>query len=703
MFGRVNYLNVLLIEQEKVELIKFYTLTASPRKRLLYLYRYYDKIFSSQNQQIKKSYLPEFIEEYLKCLHHYEPIGINPSFTENIFSQINLLLKEVSLNQFSYQLTEEKKKLEIRYEQLQIVLNGGIIAGAKKDELYFPLIEGTINNDDYTFGLLETFSVKINEDKNKTKFHIVPSGKEIEKKIGGQIEISWSAAAKLVKKYIPEIRPNHLVFVQFDHHYGEYVGDSLGAALTLAFMAELHRFYNSKIQIRYNGKIAITGALDNELNISPVSEKNIIKKTEIVFYSDADTFVVNEKEKTTAQNHLEVLRKEYPNRKLKIIGVEDFLDLLDRRSILEVHKQKLIVRTAIYAKKNWAYLFLILLFFSAFGYMYIKDFDDNPYSLEPSGVNVLVKNKSGKLLWSKQIFQEKTNSMSYFGKQVERIIDINDDNTNEVIIIDQLVNSSTLGRINCYNNTGELLWDFDFKDSIYTNYEGFKGKFSIKMIDTDYINGRKILYLFAQHWLYFPSPIFRLDALTGKRLPGTYWNNGGLAAGMLLDIDNDGKKELIMAGLNQEWETAILFAMNKDSLYGRGPGIYKYVYPGKKLYNYKKYLSIPKIDYTSYYKLRYPAPLREGLGLSGNFISIDLRIAPHRQDITLTYFFDYDLKIKDVIIADEFRVPRDSLIAQGKLSLPYTDTPEYKEILKKQIRYWNGKKFVTAKQYFNNN
>jgi len=237
--GWANYLDILLIEQEKVKLTKFFTLTASPRKRLLYLFRYYNKILDSQNQQIKNSYLPEFIEKYLKCLHHFEPMGIDPVFTEDILSQINLLLKEISLNQFIYKLYNEKEELEKKYEQLKIILDGGSITGGKKDELYFPVLEQAASNDRNSFGLLETISIQIKQEKHETKFHISPSGKEIEERLNEQIKISWQAALECVKKHIRKPEKRHYVFIQFDHHYGEYVGNSLGAALTLAFMKEL--------------------------------------------------------------------------------------------------------------------------------------------------------------------------------------------------------------------------------------------------------------------------------------------------------------------------------------------------------------------------------------------------------------------------------------------------------------------------------
>jgi len=58
------------------------------------------------------------------------------------------------------------------------------------------------------------------------------------------------------------------------------------------------------------------------------------------------------------------------------------------------------------------------------------------------------------------------------------------------------------------------------------------------------------------------------------------------------------------------------------------------------------------------------------------------------------YQVDYNLKNINVVIDNRFRVMRDSLVAHGKLSLPYTDTKEYTDIIKSKILYWNDGKWV---------
>ena len=61
------------------------------------------------------------------------------------------------------------------------------------------------------------------------------------------------------------------------------------------------------------------------------------------------------------------------------------------------------------------------------------------------------------------------------------------------------------------------------------------------------------------------------------------------------------------------------------------------------------------------------------------------------------YLIKDNFKNIDVTIDNRFRVMRDSLVAHGKLPLPYTDTKEYKEIIKNNILYWYDNKWVNRK------
>jgi len=147
------------------------------------------------------------------------------------------------------------------------------------------------------------------------------------------------------------------------------------------------------------------------------------------------------------------------------------------------------------------------------------------------------------------------------------------------------------------------------------------------------------------------------------------------------------------------------FGLEKDSLYGRGPAFGKYVYPNREISNFLCYLSIPKSDYSKYKNVRYPLTGTGGLFYleHENLLTYPIIYGEHTELMSVSFRINQKYEIEKLIILDQFRVKRDSLVAQGKLSLPLTDTKDYVEILKDQVRYWDGEKFITAEEYFGYN
>lgn len=68
---------------------------------------------------------------------------------------------------------------------------------------------------------------------------------------------------------------------------------------------------------------------------------------------------------------------------------------------------------------------------------------------------------------------------------------------------------------------------------------------------------------------------------------------------------------------------------------------------------------------------------------------------PNQDQISeIGYEINYNLKDIEVVISSTFRVQRDTLVAHGILKKPYTDTEDYKEIIKNNILYWRDGKWV---------
>ncbi len=80
------------------------------------------------------------------------------------------------------------------------------------------------------------------------------------------------------------------------------------------------------------------------------------------------------------------------------------------------------------------------------------------------------------------------------------------------------------------------------------------------------------------------------------------------------------------------------------------------------------------------------------IGITLHIFQFGASIPPHLNEIQLGYEIDYNLKDIDVNFSSSFRVQRDTLVSHGLLKPPYTDTREYREIIKNNILYWkNGK------------
>jgi hypothetical protein len=482
-------------------------------------------------------------------------------------------------------------------------------------------------------------------------------------------------------------------------------GNSLGTALTLAFIEEIFKTYNSPVTIKVGDGIAFTGGMDGQGRITNTSEEIIKKKTELIFYSDINLFVVPKEEEDVANEKLEKFSQEFPARKLKIVGVEDISDLLNRRNLVEIKKINPAVRSAKFARKNWAALSTILLLTVIISFYIIRDIETNPVSFRVDGSYVYVLNKNGKVLWQKKA---NTNASKIEDpnelKDKLKIVDIDSDGRNEMLItIEEFAGvkpDSEFSRISCYDSEGEPIWRYSFKDLVSSIRTDLPPIYSIMIIDTLTVRGIKNLFLFSNNSQSFSSAIYRLDLKNGKRIPGTLWCSGHTQAGMITDINNDGRKDILCVGQDNGYEDAVFFGFDIDTLTEVRPTTSEYLIRDFPVSDLITYIRFPKTDYDVYRNYRTPGLHPYGFKDVRNFKYYQFIVDSHMDDFasTLWYQVDYNLKDVNIIVDNRFRVMRDTLVAHGKLPLPYTDTPEYVELQKSKILYWQNGKWVKREE-----
>ena len=695
-------MEILEIEYKYAELKFALAEQNSKRTKLLFVSDYFSSIISKDNSNITEAYILEFIPSFFSYIDSLEIQGLNINFLSKLKSQLSILselnISEVSAEEISKASIVLDEKIKLMYSWL----NGENI-NFGKPKIYFPVLEK--NENGFGNGFLESIDIEIKN--GESKFHISPSEYENDEQLEKQIELCFNTAISYCKKFIRKIKPSHTIYLHFENRLGLYSGNSLGIALTLHFIEAILKHYNSATVVNVNNSIAVTGGISSNSKIVSTSKTIMGMKLETVFFSDVQIFCVPKTDEIWAEEKLEELKNNYPNRDLRIIGLTDLNDLLDRRQIVDIRKQKLIVRSGKFIKKNWVSAVVSVLLAILFTSLFVMDFDDNPAILTIEGTTLFVKNKNGKILWTKLVDLVKAdiNSENPYPRDA-RIIDINGDGKNEILLtreIDKKIQSvRDYSLLTCYDKNGKVIWDYNFKDNVSSKREVLNNDYSIYIIDTLSVSGSKSLFLRSSNITSFASAIFNIDLQTRKRLPGTFWCSGHIVDVILKDIDNDGKAEVIGLGYDNGYEDAVFFVFEIDTLTKMRPSKSEYLLNNFSLSEMKTYIRFPKSDYEKYANVRTPT-------LTSGTLQDDPKNRKYkftivnplsRQNNLFSYEISYNLKDIDIIISSGFRVARDSLVAHEILKPPYTDTDDYKSVIKNDILYWVNGSWVTRNELF---
>ncbi len=134
--------------------------------------------------------------------------------------------------------------------------------------------------------------------------------------------------------------------------------------------------------------------------------------------------------------------------------------------------------------------------------------------------------------------------------------------------------------------------------------EIFTGSFeSHGIIDTVQVGSRTELFAYFQHHNYYPTCIIRLDLITGERLGNALWHPGAIGGAVIMDWNQDGKKEIIAGGASNGMHSAYLFSIDVDKLTGTFPSSEEKRFLNMELADFNKYILFPMTDYG---KLMFP-------------------------------------------------------------------------------------------------
>ena len=392
------------------------------------------------------------------------------------------------------------------------------------------------------------------------------------------------------------------------------------------------------------------------------------------------------------------------NSKTTVFAYKDELDewLQSRRdrTIISTDKSKWYKSPYLFLPMIIVGLFLLYFFFMR------KAIDLQPYDFKISNSILRILTEENKELWHydtgihnlktedfyRDCFQNKKIAANKYG--VDRTLpylmikDINNDGNNEVLFSIQTEDELREDVLHCFDHKGQKLWEYTtgkelkFGRIIYSSDYRVHG-FDVNDIDND---GSFEIIVFSYHKPDFPCQLLVLNS-EGNKL-GEYWNSGQLKDTAYVDLDNDGIKEIIIAGMNNEYAKSCLIVFDANSIKGCSPQkkdfwLCKELAPGSE----RCYILFPHIDIALLKALMEPISLIDVLKNS--------RLKIMTGASAIYYELNSRLELQNIRLSHRFQLLYREALKDRKITKELNQE-KYIQELSGGLLYWDGQNWVTT-------
>lgn len=264
------------------------------------------------------------------------------------------------------------------------------------------------------------------------------------------------------------------------------------------------------------------------------------------------------------------------------------------------------------------------------------------------------------------------------------IKDINGDGRNEVLFaVQKRDDAYGEGDLYCFSSKGRELWHFaagremKFGGRTYSNDYRIGG-FGLHDFNRD---GRQEIAVISCHYPQWPCQLAVMDC--GGNKIGEFWNCGYLTDICYQDLDGDGREEMVVPGVNNQYGGCVI-VFDPACVGGCSPqsGEFKSdtLPPGSEKY----YIRTPRTDVSLAL-----GDIVEGLRRIG--ITNNQRVVTNSFH-DLIYEFDFGLHCLNVDWGHGYMMRHNELAAAGKIRSVLDDG--YRELIIKGVRYWDGRAWV---------
>jgi hypothetical protein len=522
------------------------------------------------------------------------------------------------------------------------------------------------------------------------------------------------AARNLIKRTHPHLANRNVAgHIKFDNRYALHEGSSANAAIAASVYCNILKRFGQRTTYRLSPGIAITGNLNEEGNIISVDQQTLEQKVRAVFFSYLNILVVPKQQLHHAEYIAERLAEYYPERKITIIGIRHLRDIFyDRRlTERETVNRTLYIGKKILSRKNLvASLATILILLIVIARLLYGPLDRNPVFGEYQGESLVIFNGSHQVVDRipvSGIVIARENLLTELVGEPGNLVtfaDVTGDGRNEVIWVDQVADEDlTAWVIFCKSiRRDDILWthpvygNLKFPNKPYAESDRFIVN---KLLVDDFdATGKPALLVLAAHYRFFPGLVLRLDSGTGERI-GQYVHTGQLNNAFAADITGNGKKELIVGGVNNAFDEAVMIILDADNLDGHSPLRGDYIVEGYAPAREIGYVRIPRtvVGEQLKHRTRYNIPSKMFHNPRSQHLlveTIEFQDLSAQETLSAAspahYYitFDYDLNVSEIGTADGYDMMARILWEEGHIEA----LPDYNYFLEyaKSFKYWNG-------------
>ena len=503
---------------------------------------------------------------------------------------------------------------------------------------------------------------------------------------------------KNIKNYLSSMSTNGIGF-KLKYHFNtdmmDLSGDSCGIAMALVAESVLSLESNPTQLKEYYKDVVLTGRLNESGEIKAVNPKTIPAKLEATFFSPATTLLIPEDNSKDIEEALKVLEKENPRRRLDIKTVRHISEIHSARDITNIRRRTNSERLKQFSRKRKFHILgtlmsLMILLMTAVILDIFKD--KQPFTANIEDGELKVRNMGGELLW---IGQNKNHQSG----NIAVVYDLDGDQKNEVLIAfgDQDAQKRNYNLL-CYSADGNILWTKKIGESTWFGDNYYSDIYSVVSLWVEDLDGDSITELIGiASGPFFPTLVFVLD--NQGNMIKSFWNSGNLMTTtppIFRDMNDDGIKEIIIGGLNNEYGNATIIVLDYINMRGTSPQFEHYYTkrngePGSMMH----YVRFPKNNLTEYSS----PPIRDWVQslISTDPDKFEVRISCDDQreyacNGVAIYTMDFDLNILMFDITDEYYFNYAKLYPDGP-ELKYNDPKVLKKF--RNLEYWDGDNWST--------